>query len=207
MRKPIKIPNFRPPTQNQRLFARAGGKGFDVKTSGAGKVIEVYDEIGGFGVTAQAFSNELKSAAGDVTVKINSPGGDFFSGVAIAAMPDSNYLTFLVTAQGKPFTAAGFGNHFRDLCDAAKLPPRCTSHGLRKAAATYFAELGATDHQLMAWFGWSSISQAQVYTKAANRKLMAMEAGKLIPGTGIGSPINQVSQTDHQLVENTGGGK
>jgi integrase len=63
---------------------------------------------------------------------------------AIDAMPASNHLTFLVTAQGDPFTAAGFGNHFRDLCDAAKLPARCTSHGLRKAAATYFAELGAT---------------------------------------------------------------
>jgi hypothetical protein len=29
---------------------------------------------------------------------------------AIDAMPASNHLTFLVTAQGKPFTAAGFGN-------------------------------------------------------------------------------------------------
>jgi integrase len=88
---------------------------------------------------------------------------------AIEAMPLSNHMTFLVTAQGKPFTAAGYGNHFRDLCDAAGLPKRCTSHGLRKAAAVYLAEKGATDHQLMAWFGWTSISQAQVYTKAANR--------------------------------------
>jgi hypothetical protein len=38
-------------------------------------------------------------------------------------------------------------------CREAKLPERCTSHGLRKAAATYLAEQGATDHQLMAWFG------------------------------------------------------
>ena len=92
---------------------------------------------------------------------------------AIDAMPPSNHLTFLITAQGEPFTAAGFGNHFRDLCRAAKLPAHCTSHGLRKCAASYFAEQGATDHQLMAWFGWSSISQAQVYTREANRKRMA----------------------------------
>lgn len=72
---------------------------------------------------------------------------------AIDAMPASDHLTFLVTAQGKPFTAAGSGNYFRELCDAAGLPKRCTSHGLRKAAATYLAEQGATDHQLMAWFG------------------------------------------------------
>ena len=58
---------------------------------------------------------------------------------AIDAMPASDHLTFLVTAQGKPFAAAGFGNWFRDLCREAKLPARCTSHGLRKAAATYLA--------------------------------------------------------------------
>jgi integrase len=126
---------------------------------------------------------------------------------AIDAMPASDHLTFLVTAQGKPFTAAGFGNHFRDLCDAAGLPKRCTSHGLRKAAATYLAERGATDHQLMAWFGWTSISQAQVYTKGANRKRMAQSAAKLISGTGIGSPADPVSQITDQPIESTGSGK
>jgi site-specific recombinase XerD len=130
---------------------------------------------------------------------------------AIDAMPADDpakkHLAFLVTAQGKPFTAAGFGNWFRDVCRQAKLPERCTSHGLRKAAATYLVEQGATDHQLMAWFGWSSISQAQVYTKAANRKRMAQSARKLISGTGIGSPIDPVSQNEQQPVENTGAAK
>jgi integrase len=126
---------------------------------------------------------------------------------AIDAMPKTDHMTFLITAQGKPFTAAGFGNHFRDLCNAAGLPPRCTSHGLRKAAATYLAEQGATDHQLMAWFGWTSISQAQVYTKAANRKLMAQGAAKLISGTGIGSPSDPVSQNDDQAIDLIGSGK
>jgi site-specific recombinase XerD len=126
---------------------------------------------------------------------------------AIDAMPASNHLTFLVTAQGNPFTAAGFGNWFRDMCHVAGLPKRCTSHGLRKAAATYLAEQGATDHQLMAWFGWTSISQAQVYTKAANRKLMARGAAKLITGTGIGSPPDPVSQNDKQAIEITRSGK
>jgi integrase len=124
---------------------------------------------------------------------------------AIDAMPAS--LTFLITAQGKPFTAAGFGNYFRDACREAGLPERCTSHGLRKAAATYLAELGFTDHQLMAWFGWTSISQAQVYTKAANRKRMAREGAKLISGTGIGSPSDRVSQNDQQPIEISRNGK
>lgn len=126
---------------------------------------------------------------------------------AVDAMPGSNHLTFLVTGQGNPFTAAGFGNWFRDMCREAGLPQRCTSHGLRKAAATYLAEMGATDHQLMAWFGWTSISQAQVYTKAANRKLMARGAAKLVTGTGIGSPADPVSQSDDQAIEITRNGK
>jgi integrase len=126
---------------------------------------------------------------------------------AIDAMPASNHLTFIVTAQGNPFSAAGFGNWFREVCDAAGLPKRCTSHGLRKAAATYLAEQGATDHQLMAWFGWTSISQAQVYTKNANRKVMARSAARLISGTGIGSPSDPVSQNDDQAIEKTGNGK
>jgi hypothetical protein len=33
----------------------------------------------------------------------------------------------------------------------------------------------------------------------------AASAGKLITGTGIGSPINPVSQNDEQPVENTNG--
>ncbi|MCW2227211.1 tyrosine-type recombinase/integrase [Bradyrhizobium elkanii] len=126
---------------------------------------------------------------------------------AVDAMPASDHLTFLVTAQGKPFTAAGFGNYFRDCCRDAGLPDRCTSHGLRKAAATYLAELGFTDHQLMAWFGWTSISQAQVYTRAASRKRMAREGAKLISGTGIGSPSDPVSQNQSQPIEKTGVGK
>ena len=112
---------------------------------------------------------------------------------AIDAMPASAHMTYLRTFFGKPFTAAGFGNWFRKACNDAKLAKRCTSHGLRKAAATYFAEQGATDHQLMAWFGWTTISQAQVYTKAANRKRMAEAAAKLITGIGIGSPVDHVS--------------
>jgi hypothetical protein len=39
-----------------------------------------------------------------------------------AGDPGKKHLTFLVTAHGKPFTAAGFGNWFRDVCRAAKLP-------------------------------------------------------------------------------------
>ena len=39
-----------------------------------------------------------------------------------------NNLALLTTAYGKPFTAAGFGNWFRDRCNEAGLPEHCTAH-------------------------------------------------------------------------------
>lgn len=86
MRKPIKISTSgRPPAQNRRLFARSPGAGasLDVKAFGNGTTLEIYDEIGFYGVSAKAFNEKLKAATGDLTVKINSPGGDVFEGIAI----------------------------------------------------------------------------------------------------------------------------
>jgi site-specific recombinase XerD len=109
-------------------------------------------------------------------------------------------LTFLVTEHGKPFSAAGFGNWFRDRCDEAGLP-NCAAHGLRSAAATRLADHGATAHQLMSWFGWRTLSEAERYTKEANRKRLAAEAGKLITGTGIGKPEIQFAKTGRKSLK------
>ena len=51
---------------------------------------------------------------------------------AIEATP-ADHLTFLTTARGKPFTATGFTNWFRDMCNEAGLPNGLSAHGLRKA--------------------------------------------------------------------------
>lgn len=48
-------------------------------------VIQLYDEIGGWGITARQFSDDL-SALGNLThmeLRIHSPGGDVFEGLAI----------------------------------------------------------------------------------------------------------------------------
>lgn len=87
----------------------------------------------------------------------------------------SRGMAYLETSFHKPFTAKGFGTQFKKWCRLAKLD-HCSAHGLRKAAATIAAERGATAHQLMAIFGWRSISQALVYTKAAEQKRMAAAA-------------------------------
>ena len=88
-------------------------------------------------------------------------------------------LSFLMTEYGRPFTANGFGNWFRDRCDEAGLP-QCSAHGLRKAGAAIAAENGATTKQLMVIFGWLTMKEAERYTQAAERKRMAGDAMSLI---------------------------
>lgn len=88
-------------------------------------------------------------------------------------------LAFLVTELGKPFTAAGFGNKFREWCDQAKLN-HCAAHGLRKASAVRHALNGASAFELMAWHGWRTIGEAQRYVDEANRIKLAESAGARI---------------------------
>ena len=50
----------------------------------ADDTIEITDDIGGFGVSAKSFLNDMKAINGDtINLSINSPGGDVFAGVAI----------------------------------------------------------------------------------------------------------------------------
>lgn len=65
-----------------RFFARSVGTKFNVASTDSATEIEVYDEIGFWGVNAKDFRAKLKGA-GDVVLKINSPGGSVFEGVAI----------------------------------------------------------------------------------------------------------------------------
>jgi hypothetical protein len=60
--------------------------------------------------------------------------------------------TWLATSQGKSYSAAGFGNGFKDWCKEVALP-QCNCHGLRRIGAVRAAEAGASEHELMAMFG------------------------------------------------------
>lgn len=93
---------------------------------------------------------------------------------ALNAAP-RNHLTFLVTAQGRPFTSTGFYNWFVDCARKAGLPKGCSPHGLRKAISRRLAEAGATSHQLMSVTGHKSLAEAERYTREANRRKMARE--------------------------------
>ena len=74
---------------------------------------------------------------GAISVRQIKTGREVWIPVHDALMPilagASANLTFLVTDRGKPYTAAVFGNWFRDQCRAAGLYG-CSAHGLRKAA-------------------------------------------------------------------------
>jgi integrase/recombinase XerD len=93
---------------------------------------------------------------------------------SIGATPTGS-MTFLVTQYGRPFTANGFGNKFKDWCRQAGLP-HCSAHGLRKATAAKLAEEGATAHEIMGITGHTTLEEVENYTRAAQRGKLATTA-------------------------------
>jgi integrase len=94
----------------------------------------------------------------------------------IIAASECGNLAFLMTGYGAPFTAAGFGNLFRNWCNEAGLPPACSAHGLRKAACRRLAEAGCSAPQIAAISGHKSLAEVQRYVEAANKATMAQAA-------------------------------
>jgi len=103
------------------------------------------------------------------------------------AVPRTN-LTFLLNGQGRPFVH-GYMTRFREWCDAAGLPKRCSSHGLRKAAMNRLAEAGCNPLQIAAISGHRSLSEVQHYTEKVDRERLARQAMAAITQvkTGTGS--------------------
>lgn len=96
-------------------------------------------------------------------------------------------LTYIVTEFRRPFSHGGFGNRFRRWCDAAGLPAHCSAHGIRKAGAALAAENGATEQQLMAIYGWTTMKEAERYTRAARKRVLAAAAMPLLARRGGGN--------------------
>ena len=101
----------------------------------------------------------------------------------IDATPMVGVKTFLVTHYGKAYTAAGFGNWFRELADAAGCPG-LSSHGLRKATATRLAEIGCGDKEIAAVLGHRSAAVVSIYTRAADQKVLARSAMRKLIESG-----------------------
>src|SRR5262249_1761491 len=102
-------------------------------------------------------------------------------------------LTFIAGERGQPLTKESFGNLFRDACRQAGVPG--SAHGVRKIAATRAANSGATVAQLEAIFGWSGGRMASLYTRAADRKRLAIESIHMLANEkrkSIPSTLDQV---------------
>jgi integrase len=94
----------------------------------------------------------------------------------IIAATKTGDLALICDDEGRPLTKEGFGNWFRKACVAAGVPGR--AHGLRKACATRFAEHGATNEEMKAWFAWADGRTADIYTRGANRGKLAQQAAR-----------------------------
>ena len=99
---------------------------------------------------------------------------------AIADTP-KEHMTILTTGKGASFSAAGFGNWFREACDGAGLKDR-SAHGLRKAAARRLAEAGCSVLEIASITGHRTLQEVARYTAAADQERMARTAlGRIKP--------------------------
>ncbi len=101
------------------------------------------------------------------------------------------HMHFLINEWDKPFSVKSLGQRMRKWCDTIGLN-HCSSHGIRKAGATIAADNGASEHELIATFGWESPKQAAIYTKKANRRRLA--------GSGAAKITLSKSETENKIV-------
>lgn len=97
---------------------------------------------------------------------------------ALTALPQTSHMTFLLTEAGDPFASdkalsQRIAKWFRQAGVADM-----TAHSVRKWRATRMAENGASEHELMAWFGWRDPKEARPYVQAANRRRLADRASR-----------------------------
>jgi integrase len=96
-------------------------------------------------------------------------------------------LTYVVNAYGRPYSGKSIGSKFKVWAVAAGVP-HGSLHGLRKAGSVRAAEAGATAHELMAMYGWTTLAQAERYTRTAERRRMATRGmAKLLRVAGGGA--------------------
>jgi integrase len=121
---------------------------------------------------------------------------------SIEAMGASKHAVILATAYGRPFSVKGFGQFVSAAIVTAGLPSRCKAHGLRKAAARRLAEAGCSANQIMSVTGHRTLSEVEVYVRAAEQEKLnqqAMEkqsanAGVANPTFPIGKAIDGVGE-------------
>lgn len=95
-----------------RIAKARAGNGFDA-------TVDIFDEIGSWGVTAKQFADDLKALGPvqNITVRITSPGGDYFMAAAMFNMLKATQARITVEVIGLAASAASFiamaGDHIR----------------------------------------------------------------------------------------------
>lgn len=85
-------------------------------------------------------------------------------------------FTWLETNRKLPRSDKAFGDDFSRWCGEAGVPKGYTYHGLRKALAARLAEAGNSTNEINAVLGDVTLQQAEIYTRAAEKKKMATKA-------------------------------
>lgn len=98
---------------------------------------------------------------------------------AVYALP-RKHVTVLNTEFGRPFTVDGFSGFMRDAIKEAGLPLDCRPHGLRKTLGRRLADRGVSAHDIMAALGHTTLSEAERYTREADRRRGGRRAGKAL---------------------------
>jgi integrase len=96
-----------------------------------------------------------------------------------AVRKDGEFI--VLTEYGKPFSAKSLTGRFRDWTKGANLAG-CTLHGLRHTLGAHLAETGATSSQIQAVLGHTTLQQADIYTKGADRRLRAKQGMEKLTG-------------------------
>lgn len=97
----LRLANLRAHPDRLKVDNAAGSDGSDTAT------VFIYDEISWCGVTADAVAHELDGiTASAITVRLNSPGGDLFDGIAIYNSLVSHPASVTVQVDGLAASAA-----------------------------------------------------------------------------------------------------
>jgi len=92
------------------------------------------------------------------------------------ALPRDNTVMLVAMPEGAAYKESHFRHQLRSALDACGLK-RLSFHGLRHAAGVALAEAGATEKEIMAWFGHSTAAMAAHYCKMAEHKRLTKSAG------------------------------
>lgn len=83
--------------------------------------------------------------------------------------------TYLLTEKGKPYNSMEALRRMVQIwCGQAGLQDR-SSHGIRKAVAEMMAEAGCSQHQIMAVMAHTQAKTSEIYTKGAERRILAAD--------------------------------